>query len=204
MCFHSKLTQKASSIEQRFNAKMMHAEDYTPNAAINGFTHPKTPVITKNALHVLDAYEWGLIPHWAKDDSIQNNTLNARIETLSEKASFKNILHQRCLIISEGFYEWQHLDATGKQKQKYLIHKTNHELFAFGGLYSVWEDPMHGSIRKTYTIVTTEAQGFMREIHNNKLRMPVVLSAEQEGLWLKAAPFETFRSLCNDLTASAL
>ena len=204
MCFHSKLTQKASSIEQRFNAKMMHAEDYTPNAAINGFTHPKTPIITKNALHVLDAYEWGLIPNWAKDDSIQNNTLNARIETLSEKASFKKILHQRCLIISEGFYEWQHLDATGKQKQKYLIHKTNHELFAFGGLYSIWEDPIRGSIRKTYTIVTTEAQGFMREIHNNKLRMPVVLSAEQEGLWLKAAPFETFRSLCNDLTATAL
>ena len=203
MCGIATNTKPKKQIEDRFSVRIPQL-NYAPVMIAKAFANDKLPVITQQQSDIVQLYEWGLIPNWAKDDSIQNNTLNARIETLSEKASFKNILHQRCLIISEGFYEWQHLDATGKQKQKYLIHKTNHELFAFGGLYSIWEDPIRGSIRKTYTIVTTEAQGFMREIHNNKLRMPVVLSAEQEGLWLKAAPFETFRSLCNDLTATAL
>ncbi len=204
MCFHSKLTQKASSIEQRFNAKMRQAEHYQAMEAINGFSHPKTPVIIHKDQTHIDLFEWGLIPHWAKDDSIQNNTLNARMETLAEKASFKQILQQRCLVISEGFYEWQQIGPSIKQKRKYLIHKVDQGLFAFGGLYSLWQDPISGILRPSYTIVTTEAEGFMREIHNTKCRMPVILNQDHEALWLNQAPFDQFKHLPEGMAASAV
>jgi putative SOS response-associated peptidase YedK len=202
MCFHSKLTQKASSIEQRFNAKMIQSDRYQSMTDINGFAHPSTPIITNSDASIIQFYEWGLIPAWAKDTSIQNSTLNARIESLNEKPSFKQILHQRCLIISDGFYEWQQLDNSGKMKQKYLIHKADNGVFAFGGLYSLWTDRVSGEIKHTYTIVTTEAQGFMRDIHNAKLRMPVILDKSNEYDWLNKASFDQFTHLPNHMTAS--
>jgi putative SOS response-associated peptidase YedK len=75
-----------------------------------------------------------LIPAWAKDKTIQQYTLNAKIETLNEKPSFKNNIKNRCLVIADGYYEWQWLDPKGKNKQKYLITLTSEEPFAFAGI----------------------------------------------------------------------
>jgi putative SOS response-associated peptidase YedK len=101
--------------------------------------------------------------------------LNARIETLDQKSSFKNITDNRCLVIVNGFYEWQHVEKT---KIKYEI-GFHDELFVLGGLYD------HSNLGSTYTIVTTEAQGIMREIHNTKLRMPFAMnSKEKMEAWL--------------------
>lgn len=127
---------------------------------------------------------WGLIPFWAKDNSIRKNTLNARFETLREKASFRSSLNNRCLVLSDGFYEWQWLDEKGKKKQKYLITRPNEEAFAFAGLYNDWIDKSTGEIVKTYTIITTKANELMANIHNTKKRMPFILSPEIEEAWL--------------------
>tara|TARA_R110001592_G_scaffold141264_2_gene362676 strand:- start:5087 stop:5512 length:426 start_codon:yes stop_codon:yes gene_type:complete len=114
---------------------------------------------------------WGLIPDWANEDWKRNYTLNARIETLSEKSAFKQYTENRCIILVDGFYEWQH---KGKEKIKFDI-GFNNQLFAFAGLYS----------NDTYTIVTTEAKGIMREIHNTKLRMPFSLKTDDNfNNWL--------------------
>lgn len=114
MCFHSKQSKKAQELKTRFNAKFPKEENYSPKSNLNGFEHPLTPIITNEEPNEIQLYQWGLIPYWAKDTSIQNNTLNAKIETLNEKASFKSIVDQRCLVLVDGFYEWQWYDSKGK------------------------------------------------------------------------------------------
>lgn len=99
-----------------------------------------------------------------------------------EKPSFKDSINKRCLVIVDGFYEWQWLDKVGKSKQKYLITHKQDEPFAFAGLYNDWLNPATGDIRRTYTIVTTEANELMAEIHNNKKRMPVSLTGRRVKL----------------------
>jgi putative SOS response-associated peptidase YedK len=83
----------------------------------------------------------------------------------------------------DGFYEWQWLDPKGKAKQQYLITRKDGEPFALAGLWSQWVNPA-GSTVNSYTIITTEARGIMREIHNSKLRMPVILQPDCERDWL--------------------
>lgn len=192
MCFHTIQNKLAVQIERRFKAKIRDKKEFATHEHINGFTFPKTPIITNEHPNVIEHYNWGLIPHWAKDDQIKSMTLNARIETLDDKPSFRDVVSQRCLVIANGFYEWQWLDAKGKNKVKYKIGIDNEELFAFAGLYSHWTDKHTGEIRNTYTILTTEANPLMAEIHNHKKRMPIILHPEDEHKWLDLSPIEEF------------
>lgn len=184
MCFHSKQSQDAQKVEKRFNAKIQDKALFQIQNSINGFTFPKTPIITHNKPDIIQHFQWGLIPFWAKDDTIKKYTLNAKIETLASKPAFRNSVNNRCLIITDGFFEWKWLDPKGKQKQKYLIGLGNNELFAFGGIWSEWVDKETGEIVYSYSIVTTEANELMSKIHNSKKRMPIVLTAENEKEWL--------------------
>ncbi|MFD2891384.1 SOS response-associated peptidase [Flavobacterium chuncheonense] len=192
MCFHSKQTKLALEVEKRFKAKIDHIENFKPTTHINGFDFPQTPIIIDEAPEVITHFNWGLIPSWAKDEEIRKMTLNAKIETVDEKPSFRNSINKRCLVIANGFYEWHWNDAKGKSKTKYEIGIPNEDLFAFAGIYSQWTDTYTGEIRNTYAILTTEANPLMAEIHNNKKRMPVVLHPEDERKWLQHEPIQKF------------
>lgn len=171
MCFHQKIDKKPEQIEKRFNAQFQFFKEYKPHSHINGFDFPKTPVIKHTHRFTIEMLQWGLVPHWATEDWNKAFTLNARIETLNDKPAFKNITSNRCLVLTNGFYEWQH---HGKVKTKFEI-GFDDELFAFAGIYD----------ENTYSIVTTEARGIMREIHNTKHRMPVALKTDEEmNAWL--------------------
>ena len=170
MCFYSKQSKDAKKLEMRFKAKIVQLERFAKSNLFNGFEFPKTPVITNEDYSQIQMINWGLLPNWAYTDFDKKTTLNAKIETLHKKPSFKDIIDNRCVIIVDGFYEWQH---RGKEKIKYEI-GFNNELFALAGLYDVNEG------YKSYTIVTTEAKGIMREIHNTKLRMPFALRTDEE------------------------
>lgn len=183
MCFHYQQSQTREEIEKRFRAKFEVGANYMP-AIYNGFMHPQTPVITNKNPDLIQLFHWGLIPNWAKDISIRKQTLNARIETIHEKPSFRGSVMNRCLIPADGFFEWQWLDEKGKNKQKFLITSVNNTLFSFAGLYSQWVDRATGEIMNTFTILTTEANELMAEIHNTKKRMPVILNSEVETDWL--------------------
>lgn len=182
MCFSTKQTIAKKEMENRFNAELLTTESFQKEV-FNGFDHPRTPVITNTAPHTIQLFQWGLIPNWATDTKIQKMTLNARIETLREKPSFRDVLHQKCLILVNGFYEWQWLDEKGKEKQKYLISLPDDQPFAMAGLWSTWKIGSNEPV-STYSIITTEAKGIMREIHNTKLRMPVILTPQNERPWL--------------------
>ncbi len=183
MCFFMQQSKKAQDLEHRFKATFKNNSNYKPGI-YNGFQFPLTPVITNQQTTVIECIQWGLIPHWAKDASIQKYTLNARVETIHEKPSFKNITQQRCLIIADAFFEWQWLDPHGKKKQKYKLSLPQNELFCFAGLYSTWMNPTNSEQKNTYTILTTVANNLMATIHNSKKRMPIILAHESEQNWL--------------------
>ena len=123
---------------------------------------------------------WGLIPHWAKDISIGSRMINARAETLAEKPSFRSAFHKRrCLILADGFYEWQKQDKG--PKQPYRIARRDGGPFAFAGLWERWRDAAAGSLIESCTIVTTNASTLLRPIHD---RMPVILPPPTFDAWL--------------------
>ena len=97
------------------------------------------------------------------------------------------------MVIADGYYEWQWLDTKGKNKQKYLITLTSEEPFAFAGIWSEWIDINTGELIKTYSIITTEANDLMAEIHNNKKRMPIILNNDNELLWLNGKDYNLFK-----------
>lgn len=129
MCFYSRQTKKAVELINRFNARIVNELQFEMANEYNGFAFPKTPVITNKDKSVIELLQWGLIPIWAKDDSIKKYTLNARIETIGERRAFKDSVKNRCLVIADGFYEWQWLDEKRKDKQKYLITLPDEDLF---------------------------------------------------------------------------
>lgn len=187
------MNQKDSipKVQKRFNAIVQKPELFLQSDEINGFSHPNVPVILdKSPQNIETTYSWGLLPHWAKDDSFRKNTLNARIETVFEKPTFKDVVNQRCIMIGTGFYEWHWLDDKGKSKQKYSIYGEE-EIIAFAGLYSHWTNPQTGVRMSTVSMLTTKANATMDYIHNHKKRMPIILKKADELAWLShELPFE--------------
>ena len=124
---------------------------------------------------------WGLIPRWAKDMKTGSRMINARAETVAEKPAFRDALRRRrCLILADGFYEWQ---RNGEERRPMRVVMRSGEPFAFAGIWSVWKDT-DGNRIPTCAIITTTANDALRPIHD---RMPVVLPREEEGFWLDPA-----------------
>src|SRR5690625_482318 len=121
---------------------------------------------------------WGLVPSWAKDEKIGYKMINARSETAHVKPSFKNLMaRKRCLIIADSFYEWKQTDESRQPKR---IKLKDRNLFAFAGLWDKWEKD--GKILFTCTMLTKDANEFMKEIHH---RMPIILPKEKEDKWIE-------------------
>src|SRR5919112_5533850 len=99
---------------------------------------PTQPIlaVANNRADRFEHFHWGLIPSWAKDPAIGNKMINARAETLAEKPSFRKAFKvRRCLILADGFYEWQKTDGS---KQPYHIKMEDDSPFAFAGLWETW------------------------------------------------------------------
>jgi putative SOS response-associated peptidase YedK len=130
----------------------------------------------------LRTVRWGLVPSWAKDASVGNRLLNARVESLTEKPAFrKAAASRRCLVPADGWYEWaKRLDSPGKQP--YFVTPRDGSVLAFAGLWEVWG---RGDGRLyTCTVVTAPAVGELTEIHE---RMPLVLPPDRWSAWLDPA-----------------
>jgi putative SOS response-associated peptidase YedK len=130
----------------------------------------------------LRAVRWGLVPSWAKDVSVGNRLLNARVESLTDKPAFRRAAaSRRCLVPADGWYEWaKRLDSP--TKQPYFITPQDGSVVAFAGLYEVWgrgEERLY-----TCTVVTAPAVGALAEIHD---RMPLVLPRDRWAAWLDPA-----------------
>jgi len=123
-------------------------------------------------------FRWGLIPSWVKDPSIGSKMFNARGETVAEKPSFRSAFKKRrCLIVADGFYEWQKLD---KVKKPFYFSLKSGRPFGFAGLYENWTSPDQKLIQ-TCTIITTDSNELIMPIHD---RMPVILPKESASFWI--------------------
>lgn len=158
----------------------------------NGFQHYQVPVISSENPENITTYYWGLIPSWTKPKDvplIQNKTLNARGETVFEKPSFKKpATSRRCLILVDGFFEHHHVK---RKAIPFLIERKDQQPFSLGGLWDTWNDKLTGEIIYTFSIVTTEANERMGQIHNNPKilrrggpRMPLIIEKDDEEKWL--------------------
>jgi putative SOS response-associated peptidase YedK len=131
---------------------------------------------------------WGLVPSWADGPRTPLRMINARVETLSTKPAFRTAVQRfRCLIIADGFYEWRRTVAG--PKQPYHITASDHEPFAFAGLWAIWRPPADSAggragapdqIRSC-SIVTCPANAAVAPLHD---RMPVILPRAHEQAWL--------------------
>ncbi len=174
MCGRFSIAKEAEDIVARFEVNLANAFSKNYNAAPT----QNLPVKTNSEPQVINFYRWGLIPFWAKDETIGNKLINARAETINIKPSFKNSLKsKRCLVISDGFFEWKKMAGL---KQPYRITLKNEELFAYAGLWDTWKDS-EGNHINSFTIITTDANEIVSELHD---RMPVILSPENESKWL--------------------
>jgi len=123
---------------------------------------------------------WGLVPSWAEGPAHGLKMINARVETVTERPAYRRPFERfRCLIVADGFYEWQ--DAgRGRPKRAFHITRAGGELFAFAGLWSIWRGEGDQSVRSC-AILTTRANSLVKPLHD---RMPVILPRDAESLWL--------------------
>jgi putative SOS response-associated peptidase YedK len=134
----------------------------------------KIPIIVGNEMREA---VWGLVPHWSKEPS---GFINARSETLSEKNTFKEPFeNKRCLIPADGFYEWT------KDKVPYRITLKDNSLFAFAGIYDLYQEV------PTCAIITVPPNEFVKKVHH---RMPAILERKDEAVWLAKNPLDKLQA----------
>jgi putative SOS response-associated peptidase YedK len=185
MCGRFTLTVDPADLKEAFEWVDFGNADLTPRYNIAP-TQPLA-VVANTGENKLDFFTWGLVPFWAKDPSIGSRMINARSETLAEKPSFKNpFKRRRCLILADGFYEWQKIPAE-KTKIPTYIHLKDGKPFAFAGLWEEWNSP-DGSQILSAAIITTRPNELIAPIHN---RMPVILPENTYKQWLTPGEADT-------------
>jgi len=134
--------------------------------------HPsqKLPVIKSYTNgKALENLEWGLTPSWAKDKKDFKPLINARVETLVEKISFKKLIQtSRCLVVADGYYEWKRVE---KEKVPYFFQREDNDLMFFAGIFQ----------DNKFCIITREASNEIKEIHS---REPLIISKSQINNYL--------------------
>ena len=132
-------------------------------------------VVERDAVREIVSLQWGLIPFWSKEAKA---FINARVETIEEKPTFKESFERRrCLIPADGFYEWER--AGTKLSQPYYFQMKDGAPFAFAGIWDRWKT--NGNTITSCAIITTTANELLSEIHH---RMPVIMRPESHDLWL--------------------
>ncbi|OGC91526.1 MAG: hypothetical protein A2142_03765 [candidate division Zixibacteria bacterium RBG_16_48_11] len=178
MCGRFTLTMLIAELEKRFFIDEIMAS-IQPRYNIAPTQNVAVIIKKENPGRVLTDMRWGLIPAWADDPKIGSRMINARVETVAEKPSFKRLLGQkRCLIPADSFYEWK---KNGKSKTPIRIMLKDEKPFAFAGLWEKWTDPKTKTEIHSCTIITCQANSFMKPIHD---RMPVILTQQSEDQWL--------------------
>jgi putative SOS response-associated peptidase YedK len=153
--------------------------ELTPNYNVAP-TQEILAIVREEGLNVLEKLYWGLVPHWSKDISAGYKMINARMETVASKPSFREAFKKRrCLIPADGFYEWS---GSKGNKQPFFITLPDEKPFAFAGLWETWWDKENqGDSYRSCTIITREASPCLKDIHH---RMPAVLPPDTYEAWL--------------------
>lgn len=189
MCYRTEQTKKVKDLELHFNINVSDERLRTlfdePNYHINGFAHPNMLIVPMERADVLAPGVWGIVPFDKEEEEIKEyykeavrfgGGLNAQSEKLFQNYLYKTVaLTRRCIIPVTGFYE----PHTFKNKSyPYYIHRGDEEIISLAGIYTV--------IGKfiTFSLLTKEASPLFEKIHNKRKRQPVLLTRENEKVWL--------------------
>jgi putative SOS response-associated peptidase YedK len=182
MCGRFTQQRPTSELAEIFGAEDL-ADD--PGGRFNvAPTDPASVVVQRDDRRAVVTYRWGLQPAWV-DPKHASKAFNARAETLATSGLFRDAFRRRrCLVPVDGFYEWL---REGSRRQPMLIHDPGREPLALAGLWTGRKDEASGEWLRTFTIVTTAPNTFMRDIHD---RMPVVVPRDRWAAWLDPTPRE--------------
>ncbi len=206
MCFTVNVNIIREELEERYGAELIDHDKYRPSYYYHAYSLPHLPVVFSGEPAGLRLMRWGLIPSWAADENeareIMMKTFNARSETVSTKPAFRDAFSSgRCLVPVRGFFEWQQM---GGRKIPWYITLRDEEIFSLAGICDRWA-LQGGMTIDTFSVVTTRANELMAEIHNTKKRMPVILPASAEKIWLReGVEAETLVPLMQPVAAEML
>jgi putative SOS response-associated peptidase YedK len=196
---------RKTDVRDLFNVFSAEALDSVLEPSYNIAPRQPIAVVMEEGKRKIVTMQWGLIPSWAKDPKIGYKMINARSETILEKPSFRNAFkNRRCLIIADGFYEWK---TQGKIKTPVYIYLKDASPFGMAGIYEIWK-PQAGEPIRTCSIITTEANEFMKSIHH---RMPVLMDKKDHDTWLDPTtdektlvsllkPFDPLKMQCHEVS----
>lgn len=189
MCFTVNVNLIKEELENRYGATLIDPDKYRPSYYYHAFGLPLLPVICSEKPSEIRLLKWGLIPSWTRSidqaDIIRYKTFNARSESIDTKPSFSSSFSsKRCIVPVKGFFEWQHV---GKDKIPWYVYRADNEIMSLAGIYDDWVESNTGEIYSTFSIVTSEANDLMAEIHNSGKRMPVILNETSETRWIDSS-----------------
>lgn len=171
LCGRFTLYSTEIELEKRFQISLGQPVEKSYNIAP---TQMVLGIVSNQGQRQAVYFQWGLVPFWAKDRKIGSRMINARAETVHEKPSFRRLLQRkRCLIPSNGFYEWKQV---GDGKRPYYIRLQEGALFSFAGLWDIWKQGVQEI--HSCTIITTQPNELMKSIHQ---RMPVIFEPHQKS-----------------------
>ncbi len=155
-------------------------------------------VMTNQQPQKLQYLAWGLVPYWSNDGQNKGKLINARMEGIESKPSFRMpIREKRCLVLADSYYEWK---LYGTQKRPYRILLKNQPLMVMAGIWDAWNQG--GYTVKTFSIITAPANEDVGHIHS---RMPVILDTkEKQAEWLSDINLTRTKSLLGTLATGQL
>ncbi|MER3453794.1 MAG: hypothetical protein C4318_01370 [Acidimicrobiia bacterium] len=131
-------------------------------------------------VRIAERIRWGLVFPWAKSERSGPNPINARVESLTTKQTFRKIfLGQRSLVPADGFYEWRKVGSG--RKIPYFIKSAADEPLAIGAIWSIWCPPDGGIPLRSCALITVPAPSELRDIHD---RMPALVDPSNFDRWL--------------------
>lgn len=197
MCGRTSLAVDPGVLSRRFDAKPATGVEIPQR--YNIAPGDDLAAIQNDAPEEIDMLEWGFIPAWADDPADVPTPINARSETAAEKPMFREAFkRRRCLVPADGFYEWA---GQRGSKQPYRIERVDREPYAYAGLWETWTPLSDGEPRVTCTILTTDANEVVAEVHD---RMPVMLEPHEEVTWLNGGSVEDLQAVCDPYPAEEL
>ena len=185
MCFTVNVNLVKEELENRYGATLIDPDKYRPSYYYHAFGLPEMPAICSVEPDKIRLLKWGLIPSWSRSledaNVIRYKTFNARAESIDKKPSFStSVRSKRCIIPVKGFFEWQH---AGKEKIPWYIFHHADDILSIAGIFDEWIENNTGEKFSTFSIITTDANVLMAEIHNSARRMPVILDKASEITW---------------------
>ena len=195
MCYHVSTPSKLE-LEKQLPEYTVQGE-VEPYYHVSGFERPLLYVTTNDTPNVIKPAKWKLIPHWVKTDAEAKkyaNTLNADSDKIFSSSSYRQYIEKyKGLLWVDGVYE-PHTEEGEAETQNYYIYKPEKKIFSLGIVYSPWLNPDTGEIINTFSVLTTPANERFAWIHNEKERMPLIISNKTDRLrWLHANTKEAIK-----------